>query len=196
MNHKWSQEELAWVRANLHLSKREMAERISEVFGFACKETMVVGVFKNHKIHCGRTGRFQPGQKPFNKGLKCCNGNNTATRYKKGSRPHNWLPVGSERVVLGIVEVKIAEPHQWQSKHSLIWERHHGQTVPPSHVVIFADQDRANFSPENLLLVSRGELAVMNKKRLLTDHAESTKVGHTIARVCMAATRAKKGAKR
>lgn len=186
-NHKWSQEELAWVRANLHLSKREMAAQISELFGFHCKETMVVGVFKNHKIHCGRTGRFQTGNKPFNRGKRGLNGNNSATHFKSGSRPHNWLPVGSERNNNGIVEVKVAEPRTWKSKHSLIWEQLHGQPLPDGHVVIFADQDRSNFEPNNLLLVSRGELAVMNKKGLLTDHAEATMVGRTIARVCMAA---------
>lgn len=178
---------MAWVRANLHMSKREMAAQISELFGFHCKETMVIGVFKNHKINCGRTGRFQPGQQPFNRGKQGLNGNNTATHFKHGNRPHNWMPVGSERSNGGIIEVKVAEPHTWRSKHSLLWEQLHGQSVPDGHVVIFADQDRSNFAPDNLLLVSRGELAVMNKKGLLTDHAEATVVGRTIARVTMAA---------
>jgi hypothetical protein len=104
--------------------------------------------------------------------------------------------VGAERNNSGIVEVKVAEPHVWRSKHCLVWEAHHGRQVPDGHVVIFADRDRRNFAPNNLLLVSRGELVVMNKKRLLTDHAEATMVGQTIARVCMARAQRMKGGRR
>ena len=48
----------------------------------------------------------------------------------------------------------------------LLWEQRHGRPVPDGHLVLFADGDRRNFDPANLLLVSRAELAVMNKRRL------------------------------
>jgi len=187
MRHKWAKEHLSWVRANLHLTKDEMAKGLHKEFGFTCTKGMVVGVFKNHGIVCGRTGRFEPGNVPFNTGKKGVNGRSTTT-FKKGHRPHNWVPVGSERDNTGIIEIKIGEPHQWRSKHVLLWEGSNGP-VPPGHVVIFADGDRRNFAAENLMLVSRAELAVMNKKRLVTDNADATKVGKTVAQLVIACGR-------
>ena len=40
----------------------------------------------------------------------------------------------------------------WQSKHSLLWEQHHGRKVPKGHIVMFADGDRRNFDINNLML--------------------------------------------
>lgn len=186
--HRWTEEELAWVRAHLHLTKKAMAELIGERFGFECTKNMIKGVFTRHGITCGRTGRFEPGLVPFNKGRKGVNGP-SPTSFQPGNLPHNWVPVGSERNNSGIVEVKVADPNSWRSKHALIWEAHHGRPVPEGHVVIFADLDRHNFAADNLLLVSRAELAVMNKSRLITTHAEATLVGYTVARVIMARKR-------
>lgn len=51
--------------------------------------------------------------------------------------------------------------------HKLLWERHHGRPVPPSHVIRFADGNRNNLAPENLLLCSRNEVARENQAAAL-----------------------------
>ena len=48
-------------------------------------------------------------------------------------------------------------------------------------MVIFADRNQQNVTLENLLLVSRGELAVMNKRGLISGDSELTKTGVVIA---------------
>lgn len=190
--HIWTKDEIAWVKANMHLTKCEMAAEITELFGLDCTYNQLKGVFKRYGLNSGRTGYFTKGQEPFNKGKKGLN-KATSTSFKTGNRPYSAVEVGTERITKdGLIEVKTAEPNTWRSKHAIMWERHHNATVPDGHVVIFADRDRRNFATNNLLLVSKAELVVMNKFKLITTCAEATKVGRTVAKV-MLATSKKRG---
>ncbi|MDR0639535.1 MAG: HNH endonuclease [Spirochaetaceae bacterium] len=100
---------------------------------------------------------------------------------KKGGRPWNWRPAGSGRInTEGYAEVKVREPDKWQAKHTLIWEAANGK-VPKGHTVIFADGNRQNLKLTNLLLVSRSELAVMNRRGLIFGNAELTRAGKQVA---------------
>ena len=132
-------------------------------------------------------GRFIKGHTPWNKGLKGTTGF-SPTRFKTGDRPANWMPVGTERIVEGYIEVKIGEPRTWRSKHRIIWERKHGP-VPGGHVVIFADGNPRNFRLDNLLLVTRGELATLNRWGLIFPDAKLTLAGLQIARIKQAIRR-------
>ena len=90
------------------------------------------------------------------------------------------------------MEVKIAEPNKWRGKHVILWEQEHGPR-PKGHKVIFADGNHRNFTPENLILVSNGELLIMNHLKLVTPDAALTKTGRTVAKLCLATAAAKKG---
>lgn len=118
---------------------------------------------------------------PWNKGKKGVTCGGKETQFGKGRKPWNYRPVGSERTnVDGYVEIKIADPKTWKAKHVLLWEAAHGP-IPKGHVVIFADGNKQNVTLENLLLLSRRELAVMNKKGLIANDAELTKAGVVVA---------------
>lgn len=110
--------------------------------------------------------RFKPGQSPWNKGKHyAAGGRSPLTRFKRGNRPHTWVPVGTERVCSGILQVKVSDtgytPQDWQSKHQLVWIAAHGP-LPKGHIVCFRDGDRTNFALANLELVSRAELMRRN----------------------------------
>jgi hypothetical protein len=110
------------------------------------------------------SGCFHKGQVPWNKGLKGCTGW-SSTRFKPGTVPPNHRPVGYERKCAkdGYIYVKVAEGmRQYRLKQRLIWEQHYGP-IPPSHVIVFLDNDLENFDLENLALVSRGELVKLNR---------------------------------
>ncbi|MHB8308668.1 MAG: HNH endonuclease signature motif containing protein, partial [Candidatus Desulforudaceae bacterium] len=106
------------------------------------------------------------------------------TQFKPGRLPHNYKPVGTERVNAdGYVDIKIQDGNaqkNWKGKHLVVWEERHGP-VPKGHAVIFGDGNRRNFEPSNLILVSRQQLAVLNKKNLIQNSAELTKTGIIIA---------------
>ena len=53
-------------------------------------------------------------------------------------------------------------------------------------MIIFADGNKKNFNIENLILVSRKELAVLNKNNLIKNDIELTNIGVTIAKVKIA----------
>ena len=185
--HRYTDEQLDWLRA--HAPGRpwlEVSDLFNHHFGLGIKWPSVWAVCKRRGISNGRCGRFVAGQDPWNRAVPNSTGY-SPTRFQPGSKPHNHVPVGTERNNDGYIEVKTAEPHVWRSKAQLVWEAHHGRPVPPGHAVLFADQDRANFCPDNLLLVSRAELAVMNKRRLIVPGlAEGARAGQLVARIVMA----------
>lgn len=102
-----------------------------------------------------------------------------------------YHPVGSERIAgNGYVMVKIAHPEDWKYKHHLVWESAHGP-LPAGYVIIFGDRNKYNFALDNLILASKQELSVMNRRRLIQAHADLTRSGLLIARLRLAITKRK-----
>jgi hypothetical protein len=82
------------------------------------------------------------------------------TMFKKGARPVNWKPDGSERIdPEGYTMIKVNG--KYLQKHVHIWNQHHGE-VPKGSAVIFKDGNRQNLIIENLILVTRKELMLKN----------------------------------
>ena len=104
----------------------------------------------------GAATRFQPGNKPWTLGRL---GIRMAqhTEFKKGSVPHNHLPVGTVvMATIGYLKVKLAEPKTWALLHRHNWEQANGP-IPPGHNLVFKDGNRRNCAVENLELVDRRE---------------------------------------
>lgn len=107
----------------------------------------------------GEATRFPSGHTPWTKGQKGIH-LSPDTEFKKGQRPVNYMEVGSEKMHMGYVWLKIAEggwPEAWRPKHHVIWERAHGTAPPSTHLLSFRDRDRNNFSLENLELISKSD---------------------------------------
>jgi hypothetical protein len=163
----------------------EIAALFNARFGTDIAVEQLASTLKRYGLSNGRDCRFRPGQVPHNKGKSVCYPGCEETQFKKGNRPWNWRPAGSERINAdGYVEVKVRNPNKWKGKHLLIWEAANGK-VPKGRVVIFADGDKSNLKLENLLMVSRGELAVMNRGGLISRNGELTKAGKAIADIKM-----------
>lgn len=121
-------------------------------------------------------GQFARGMTPWNKGMKGLNNGGEKGWFKKGQKPATVRPIGSERVDKdGIIQIKANET-KWMSKHKYIWESENGP-VPNGHVVIFANGDKRDFSLDNLVCVSRRQLVMINKNKLITKDEELTKTG-------------------
>lgn len=118
--------------------------------------------------NAGKEHRFRKGHVPANKGLRrpgYAVGRMCETQFEKGNKPHNYMPVGSERLLEGYLQRKISDtgypPRDWKFVHRLLWEETNG-SVPPGHVVIFIDGDKGNIDLANLRLASRSELGRRN----------------------------------
>lgn len=143
---------------------------------------------RNHEIKSGRTGQFEKGNPAHNKGVKgwMPGGNAQKSQFKKGHMPASHKPIGSERICSkgGFVMIKVAEPRMWRMKHILEWEKHN-PPVKKGECVTFKDNNPLNWHIDNLMLVTRAQLAVMNKFGLCKAPAEFKEAARTLADITM-----------
>jgi hypothetical protein len=161
---RYTPEEKQFVRDNITgRSRIEMTELFNRRFGRSLTVQTMHFLIKQLRLRSGLPQyRFKPGHIPANKGIGC-------------------KPLGTERIAHGgYTEVKIAEPNVWKPKHIMLWEKAYGPVLK-GHVVIFLDGGKSNISLDNLLMVSRAELALMNAHHLITPDKDLTKAGKTIA---------------
>lgn len=190
MTHKYTEEQARFIKENVAgRTAAELTRLFNSHFGLDLRLSQIRAYTKNHGLKSGVCAQFSKGHVPFNKGKKGITMGGVETQFKKGHRPYNYMPVGSERVRTGhigrqtnddYIDVKIADPNKWKAKHILIWEAHNGP-VPKGHAVIFGDGNNRNFDPNNLILVSRKQLAVLNHKKLIQNDADLTRTSLIIA---------------
>ena len=106
----------------------------------------------------GAEFRFKKGQVPPNKGVKGISYEGSKpTQFKKGSRPPNYRPVGTIRVVDGYQEIKVEEGmRQWKQLHRVIWERLNGP-IPKGYNLVFLDGNKENISIAKLSPMSKAD---------------------------------------
>jgi hypothetical protein len=156
-------------------SYQEIIDLFCKRFKLQLSLNQIKSFIGNRKLNTGRTGCFSKGHIPFNKGQKGLNIGGVETQFKKGHKPYNYQPVGTERVNGDdYVDIKIADPNKWKGKHILVWETQNGP-VPKGHVVIFGDGNNRNFDPNNLILVSRKQLVRLNQNKLIQNDADLTR---------------------
>lgn len=111
--------------------------------------------------------RFPKGHVPVNKGIKGISyPGMEATQFKKGQKPHTWLPIGSERMSKeGYLQVKLRDTgvtrHDFMPVHHLVWELHRS-AIPEGHRITFIDGDKTLIVIENLEAVSIAEMMRRN----------------------------------
>ena len=205
------QEVADYIRENYKgVGHKEMADRLNARFGTSYTQQQINSFYCNHHLNCGRTGRFEKGSVPANKGKKWdefmspeAQARSRATCFKKGILPADTKPIGWERVDRDgytYVKVKMRPSRSdcndnFVAKHRLIWETANGP-IPPGHVVLFKDGDKTNFSLENLVCISRQTAAVMNRLDLYSEDPELTESGIAFAEMVRGLTAAKKKMKR
>jgi len=117
--------------------------------------------------------------------------NKNKTSFKSGKQHPKYKAIGSERIDKdGYIVVKVAE-RKWQTKHQYIWEKNHGE-IPKGHVIIFGNRNKRDFRIENLLLVSRRQLIVVNKFNLIFEDEELTKSGIALSELIQVKNKAKR----
>lgn len=91
-----------------------------------------------------------------------------------GGKPNK--PVGSTREGKdGYLMVKVKEwpdrpcsKDNWRFKHHVVWEQANGCELPKGWTVLFADRDKRNFDPANLVAIPRKYIAQLNNPELPT----------------------------
>ena len=166
---------------------KEIVEIFNKKYDLEMTVKKLSSLLGRKKIKTGTTGCFRKGFIPWNKGKKGYMGANK-TSFKKGNKPKNWRPVGSERIDdEGYTLIKVSNEggmlKRWALKHRVVWEQHHKKKIPKGSVIIFADGNKNNLNIENLICVTRNELKVLNKCRLISSVPELTKTGLNVVKL-------------
>ncbi len=183
MSHKYTQKQAEFIKENVKgIGNTELTKMLNSYFKLNLKVSQIVSFKHNHKLNSGLNGQFNKGHVPSNKGKKGIYAKGAEkTWFKKGHRPMNHRTLGSERInAYGYTEVKVAEPNKWRLKHQVIWENKNGP-IPEGHAVIFGDGDPNNLDFNNLILVSRQQLLILNRNNLIQKDADLTRTAVIIA---------------
>jgi hypothetical protein len=137
--------------------------------------------------HGFRRAQFAKGHVPANKGTRRAGfapGRMAETQFKKGAKPHTWVPVGSYRTNGdGNLERKVNDlpgPNhvRWHPVHRLVWEAAHGP-VPPGHVVTFKPGRRTT----ELNLITLDAVELITRRERMTRNSVHTVYPPELARV-------------
>ena len=147
--------------------RKEIQKAFLEKFGVELTIGQIKGFGRRNGLKTGFNGLIEKGNVPWNKGIHFVAGGRSAeTRFKPGQKSLNERPVFSERISKdGYVEIKIPGCRSWKLKQRWVWEQHNGK-IPDNHVVIHKDGDNTNNDIDNLMLISRAVLAVINRSEI------------------------------
>lgn len=200
--HRWTEDERTHLQefAPGH-SCAEIREEWRERYGVDLSRSQVKNAQSRfHARSCTVGGRFENGRVPGNKGLKWddfmppeSQARCRATCFRPGNMPSNGhQPLGTERVEPdGYVLVKTAmrktDPRSahdnWAYKHRMVWEQANGRKVPDGSMVVFADGDKSNFDPDNLVCMTRAVHAVICHQHIWYHDRDSCESAILVARL-------------
>lgn len=169
---KYSDAEIAWLKAHSTLPIRDFHREFLRAFPRDDVTPENLHALRNREgMKTGRTGRFEKGGVPANKGRKMpFNARSAATRFKPGQLPHNHQGAGHERIDSkdGYVVMIVDEVNPWTGaatrpvhKHRWLWEKLHGP-IPDGYALKCLDGDKTNTDPGNWELVPRAILPRLN----------------------------------
>lgn len=96
--------------------------------------------------------------------------------------------IGYERIRSNMTEIKIAQPNVWESKQRYLYKKYHNCDLTSDDYIIFLNQDRNDYSKDNLIKISRKESAMISGvRKLVSKDKELTKLGILIARLMLKA---------
>lgn len=176
----YSAEEMAWLEENRLLPIADYHAAFTARFGRSDVAAVNLHSLRKRKgWKTGRTGCFEKGAAPHNKGKPCAPGtgglhpNARKTQFKKGERTgiaqKHYKPIGFERITEdGYRERKINDgpvfKDRWQLVQRIEWEAANGP-IPEGFALKCLDGNKLNCDPSNWEPVARGVLARLNGGR-------------------------------
>lgn len=200
--YRYSQEQIQFLRDNVKgISLKQLTERFNKCFGTNLSEHAIAMQKSKYGLKSGIVGgQFEKGSIPHNKGKRMSKKQYdvcSKTMFKPGSKPKNTDPIGTEKLLSdGYVWVKVNDKpkvpkkENWKQKHKLLWEQEYGP-VPKNSVVIFKDGDPTHIELDNLECVTRSQLLILNKKKLIHSNKQISETGIAVAKLIDAVNKKK-----
>ena len=168
---KYSDEELAWIEENRAFTRRDLHRFFVMFFGRPdVTLDHIKALCSRRGWASGRTGRFDKGAIPQNKGKKMpFNANSARTQFQKGQVPPNTKWLGHERVSKdGYIEISVAQTNPYTGfgrryvlKHRYLWEQANGPLAKDMCLKCI-DGNRLNTDPSNWEAIPRAILPRLN----------------------------------
>lgn len=100
------------------------------------------------------------------------------TNYEKNKiRTRGRCPVGTERETYFGVYVKVAEPNVWKKKTRVMYEKYHNCKLNDDDYILFLNQDRNDYSKENLYKSSNREQCYLHNWGTFSKNPKLTELG-------------------
>jgi len=165
---KFSDDELAFIEAGSKLPRRNLHAMFCQNFSRTDVSLYNINsLCKRKGWMTGRTGQIEPGNVPFNKGMKGFYAPGSEKGWFKPGKRQGvavklYKQIGTERMSKeGYVERKVNDDmplqKRWRAVHLIRWEAINGP-VPDCHALKCLDGNKSNTDPNNWILVSRSML--------------------------------------
>ena len=108
--------------------------------------------------------------------------------YKKSNvRNRGKCPIGAEQNTKDGVFIKVAQPDKWRRKSRVMYEKYHNCKLRDDEYIVFLNQNRNDFSKDNLIKSSRREIAYLHNYKTFSKNPKLTKLGILSAKLMIKA---------
>lgn len=168
----FSQDEVAWLRANESLPIKDTGPAFRDAFpGRDITDAQVTAFRKNHMLRTGRTGQFVKGQASHNAGKKGFRPPGSEKGWfkagvRQGVATTLYQPIGTERTTKdGYIQRKVNDDlplqRRWKMVQAINWEAINGP-IPAGHALKCLDGDKTNTDAANWACIPRAMLPRLN----------------------------------
>ncbi|MEG0475488.1 MAG: HNH endonuclease signature motif containing protein, partial [Carnobacterium sp.] len=188
MYHKYTNEQKQFIYDHVKgITSIELTKLFNARFELDITPKKIKAFMGNHKLTNGVDASFKKGREPINKGKKgMFNVGGNKTSFKKGQQSVNTLPLGYEAVKSdGYVYIKtnmLGRDYRdmWTRRSKVVWESVNG-ILPTGYYLLHLDGNKTNDKINNLKAVSKAEMLIINKQKLIYDDPKLTASGVMIA---------------
>lgn len=141
------------------LTQKELIEYLNKKYNLNLTKTLFVKYLYKHKI-------------------RCIDYNYSKVRNMKK------VPIGYEYTKPdGMILVKVQKPDVWDYKQRVIYEKYYNVKLTNDDYIIFKNQNRNDFSIDNLMKITRHESAILSNKQMFSKNPEVTKLGVLVSKL-------------
>ena len=165
MRNKYPNEFEDFVRNNIsRYTQKDFISLVEKEFNIKMTKSALKNYIRRHNIE----GKY----KDFRKSM---------------SRTNEIYPVGTERNTKDGIIIKVAQPNVWRKKSRVMYEKYHNCKLKNGDYILFLNQDRTDFSKENLFKSSNREQCYLHNWGTFSKNPELTKTGILSARLTIKA---------
>ncbi len=196
--HKFTPEQEQFIRDHAKGTYcKDLAELFNKEYNTNVTARQMENFKKRKRIFSGIDCKYKKGHVSANKGKhQETTGRMAETQFKKGQISANAVPIGTIHKLYNGYAIKVRDGHMnknWMQLSHYVWEQTHGEKVPEGCRVLHLDKDKFNCDPDNLVVVSKKELLLVNGgEHKLGDNAEINQALVTIAKIRNAKYKRKK----